>query len=283
MLEGRGRGAQAPAVSPAVPRFRRVTRACSSMAAVARSGIRGSPSQTSGRRGPRRTEDRREQPEDHHADEDHHHERDHGQPDAAEHRPDVEEHPGRMAGTATIDPMTEVPSPAELPASLTIRRGRIVFRARRPVALVLPLLAVTEIAGRHLPAHRRHHRLVHHRRPADRTGDHHGGRPPPGPRADPRRPGPAPVPVQQPHPLGRHRGGRHRQGGEPRDPRVQARSRYPAAPAPARGGSAPGGQRAVRRWVVRRFPRRRSRRGARVVTRYLNEPGLREMLPVTRR
>ena len=52
-----------------------------------------------------------------------------------------------MAGTATIDPMTEAPSPAELPASLTIRRGRIVFRARRPVALVLPLLAVTESPG----------------------------------------------------------------------------------------------------------------------------------------
>jgi hypothetical protein len=43
--------------------------------------------------------------------------------------------------------MAETPSSAELPASLTIRRGRIVFRARRPVALVLPLLAVTEIAG----------------------------------------------------------------------------------------------------------------------------------------
>ena len=52
-----------------------------------------------------------------------------------------------MAGTATIDPMAETPSSAELPASLTLRRGRIVFRARRPVALVLPLLAVTEIAG----------------------------------------------------------------------------------------------------------------------------------------
>jgi hypothetical protein len=43
--------------------------------------------------------------------------------------------------------MADSPSPAELPASLTIRRGRIVFRARRPVALVLPLFAVTEIAG----------------------------------------------------------------------------------------------------------------------------------------
>jgi hypothetical protein len=52
-----------------------------------------------------------------------------------------------MAGTATIDPMAEVPSPAELPAALTVRRGKVVFRARRPVALVLPLFAVTEIAG----------------------------------------------------------------------------------------------------------------------------------------
>lgn len=52
-----------------------------------------------------------------------------------------------MAGTATIEPMTELPNPAELPAALVVRRGRIVFRARRPVALVLPLLAVTEIAG----------------------------------------------------------------------------------------------------------------------------------------
>ena len=52
-----------------------------------------------------------------------------------------------MAGEATIDPMTTAQTPAELPPSLTVRRGRIVFRARRPVALVLPLLAVTEIAG----------------------------------------------------------------------------------------------------------------------------------------
>src|SRR4029077_8695732 len=88
-----------------------------------------------------------EQAEDPDAHEDHHHECDHREPDATEDRSDVEEHPGRMAGTARIDSMTELPSPAELPASLTIRRGRIVFRARRPVALVLPLLAVTEIAG----------------------------------------------------------------------------------------------------------------------------------------
>jgi hypothetical protein len=52
-----------------------------------------------------------------------------------------------MAGTATIDPMTSTPGPAELPSALALRRGRIVFRARRPVALVLPLMAVTEAAG----------------------------------------------------------------------------------------------------------------------------------------
>jgi hypothetical protein len=52
-----------------------------------------------------------------------------------------------MAGEATIDPMTAPPAPAELPPSLMLRRGKIVFRARRPVALVLPLMAVTEAAG----------------------------------------------------------------------------------------------------------------------------------------
>jgi hypothetical protein len=94
-----------------------------------------------------RRQDHREEPEDDDADQDHHQEGDHCEPKAAEHGSDVEEHPGRMAGTARIDPMTESPSPTELPASLTVRRGRIVFRARRPVALVLPLLAVTEVAG----------------------------------------------------------------------------------------------------------------------------------------
>lgn len=52
-----------------------------------------------------------------------------------------------MAGAARIDPVTATPSPAELPPSLMVRRGKIVFRARRPVALVLPLMAVTEAAG----------------------------------------------------------------------------------------------------------------------------------------
>jgi hypothetical protein len=94
-----------------------------------------------------RREDHREEPEDDDADQDHDEEGDHREPNAAEHGSDVEEHPGRMAGTARIDPMTEPPSPTELPASLTVRRGRIVFRARRPVALVLPLFAVTEVAG----------------------------------------------------------------------------------------------------------------------------------------
>jgi hypothetical protein len=94
-----------------------------------------------------RGEDRGEQPQDHDAHQDHHDEAHHREPDPAEHSADVEKHSGRMAGEATIDPMTAVPDPTELSPSLVVRRGKIVFRARRPVALVLPLLAVTEIAG----------------------------------------------------------------------------------------------------------------------------------------
>jgi len=52
-----------------------------------------------------------------------------------------------MAGTARIDPMTAAQRPAELPSSLVLRRGKIVFRARRPIGLVIPLLVVTEAAG----------------------------------------------------------------------------------------------------------------------------------------
>jgi hypothetical protein len=52
-----------------------------------------------------------------------------------------------MAGEARIDPMTAAETPAELPAALVFRRGKVVFRARRPAALVLPLMAVTEAAG----------------------------------------------------------------------------------------------------------------------------------------
>ncbi|MFN2450753.1 MAG: hypothetical protein ABR541_00175 [Candidatus Dormibacteria bacterium] len=35
----------------------------------------------------------------------------------------------------------------ELPASVRMRRGRIIFPARRPAALVVPLAAVTELGG----------------------------------------------------------------------------------------------------------------------------------------
>lgn len=92
-------------------------------------------------------QDRGEQPEDHDAHEDHDDEAHDGEPDPADYGSDIEKHPGRMAGAARIDPMTATPSPAELPPSLMVRRGKIVFRARRPVALVLPLMAVTEAAG----------------------------------------------------------------------------------------------------------------------------------------
>ncbi|GAC1345133.1 MAG: hypothetical protein NVSMB29_19260 [Candidatus Dormibacteria bacterium] len=35
----------------------------------------------------------------------------------------------------------------DLPATVRMRRGRIVFPARRPAALVIPLAAITELAG----------------------------------------------------------------------------------------------------------------------------------------
>jgi len=38
------------------------------------------------------------------------------------------------------------PAPADEPALVT-RRGRVVFRARRPAALVFPLAAITEVGG----------------------------------------------------------------------------------------------------------------------------------------
>ena len=112
-----------------------------------RSGLSGLTGISGGRAVLVRRQDRREQAEDHDADEDHHDEAHRGETDPGEHGADVEKHPGRMAGAARIDPMTATPSPAELPPSLMSRRGKIVFRARRPVALVLPLMAVTEAAG----------------------------------------------------------------------------------------------------------------------------------------
>jgi hypothetical protein len=39
------------------------------------------------------------------------------------------------------------PTAPDAPAILSMRGGRLVFRARRPAALVVPLAAVTEIAG----------------------------------------------------------------------------------------------------------------------------------------
>jgi hypothetical protein len=45
--------------------------------------------------------------------------------------------------------MPDAPSspPPVLPPAVVEQRGRVVFRARRPAALVLPLVAVTEAAG----------------------------------------------------------------------------------------------------------------------------------------
>jgi hypothetical protein len=94
-----------------------------------------------------RGQDRGQEPEDHDADEDHHEETDDGEPNPAEDRADVEKHSGRMAGATRIALMATAQRPTELPPALVLRRGKIVFRARRPVALVIPLLLVTETAG----------------------------------------------------------------------------------------------------------------------------------------
>lgn len=59
-----------------------------------------------------------------------------------------EEPPGAGSETrpAEQDPSTAPPD-AQSPEILRMRRGRLVFRARRPAALVVPLAAVTEVAG----------------------------------------------------------------------------------------------------------------------------------------
>lgn len=49
----------------------------------------------------------------------------------------------------TSSPLPSITTPADAPAGtvLEVRRGRLVFKARRPAALVLPLAIVTETAG----------------------------------------------------------------------------------------------------------------------------------------
>ncbi|HEV3125402.1 MAG TPA: hypothetical protein VG266_12565 [Candidatus Dormibacteraeota bacterium] len=43
--------------------------------------------------------------------------------------------------------MSDIDRPGQTAPLTTLRRGRVVFRARRPAVLVLPFAAVTEIAG----------------------------------------------------------------------------------------------------------------------------------------
>lgn len=47
----------------------------------------------------------------------------------------------------SIESRAGAPQRAEVDRVLVVRRGRVVFKARRPAALVLPLALVTEIAG----------------------------------------------------------------------------------------------------------------------------------------
>jgi len=52
-------------------------------------------------------------------------------------------------GRVTSSPLPSVDLPADAAADAVVhvRRGRLVFKARRPAALVLPLAIVTEVAG----------------------------------------------------------------------------------------------------------------------------------------
>ena len=78
-----------------------------------------------------------------------HHEARHGEADPQQRAGDVQDHAGQDGTAPTIAWMTAAsePRPATLPDAVVVRRGRVVFKARRPAALVLPLAAVTEAAG----------------------------------------------------------------------------------------------------------------------------------------
>ena len=78
-----------------------------------------------------------------------HHEARHGEADPQQRAGDVQDHAGQDGTAPTIAWMTAAsePQPATLHDAVVVRRGRVVFKARRPAALVLPLAAVTEAAG----------------------------------------------------------------------------------------------------------------------------------------
>lgn len=52
-----------------------------------------------------------------------------------------------MAPTIASVTTASEPAPTPLTDAVVVRRGRVVFKARRPAALVLPLAAVTEAGG----------------------------------------------------------------------------------------------------------------------------------------
>jgi len=83
------------------------------------------------------------------ADEHDHDEAGQGEADPEQRAAGIQDHAGQDGMTPTIAWMTTAsePQPATLPSAVVLRRGRVVFKARRPAALVLPLAAVTEIAG----------------------------------------------------------------------------------------------------------------------------------------
>jgi len=96
-------------------------------------------------------------PGEHHAQQTQHgdaNQQDHTKPDDGEadsqKRPgDVEQHAVKDRTTPTMAPVNTASELASrsLPDTVVVRRGRVVFKARRPAMLVGPLAAVTELAG----------------------------------------------------------------------------------------------------------------------------------------
>jgi hypothetical protein len=90
-----------------------------------------------------------EEAQDDDAHQDHDDEPGDGEADPGHPAGDVEQHAAQDRMAPTIASVTTASKPASttLPDAVVVRRGRVVFKARRPAALVLPLAAVTETGG----------------------------------------------------------------------------------------------------------------------------------------
>ena len=94
------------------------------------------------------SEHEREQPEHHEADAEHHDECHHRDQHRGERAGQTQRGKGKgHRGHRTLAGVSAEQPPGEGGALLDSRGGRLVFRARRPAALVVPLAAVTELGG----------------------------------------------------------------------------------------------------------------------------------------